>query len=294
MNGYEELLGAQPPDLTIPPGWDFWAGQSDSKQYDYLLNANGVLEAHDSAPEDYSPDVLMDYALEFLADVEEPFFLMLAVTVPHAPADSPPDSDCPGREGEIFERQDCSLEAADDAVAQVVAALGDSFDDTLVIYTSDNGFIRNEHGRTRGKNCPYDECLRVPLVIRYPPLVASPGSTNSAPVVNLDVTATILDAAGSSLPSMTGSSILPLLSGAATSLRPDFLFEMSISDPETPLQIVDGVRDRRWKLIVWPDGSEELYNIKRDPGELKNKASRPSKATLLQNLRERLAELRLE
>lgn len=292
LNGYGSLLEAG--DATIPPGWDHWVGQGNSWQYNYLLNVNGTIESHGEEREDYSPAVLTQHAVDFLATVEEPFFLMLSLTVPHAPADSPPDSTCPGRIGKFPSRQDCAIEAADRAVSAVVAALGDSLDQTMIIYTSDNGMTRNEHGRARGKNCPYDHCLRVPLVISYPPLVSAAGSEENELVLNLDLTATILDLAGGTLPGLDGQSLLPLLSDPSVSVRQDFLFEMIHAEGSAELNVTDGVRTKRWKLIVRPDASEELYNLRRDPGELNNQASRPKHAALLADLRARLSELRLE
>ena len=288
LNGYKELLNAGDP--YIPPGWDFWVGQSRANQYNYKLNVNGIIEEHGTAAEDYAPWVLAQHAADFLAAVEEPFFLLFSITVPHFPFHPPPDSTCSWTND--FEKADCSLEAADQALDEILTAMGDRLDNTMVIYTSDNGFIRNEHGRESGKNCPYDECLRVPLIIRYPPGVAAPGSDDGAFVLNIDLAPTILDLAGGSLVGMNGKSLLPLLSDELARVRKDLLFELGLADEG--LQITDGVRNWRWKLIVNADGSEELYNMRRDPSELNNVVGRPRHADLLTQLRDRLAVLRQE
>ena len=265
--------------LVIPQGWDHWVGQDDNGQYGYELNVNGVLETHGSSEEDYSPHVLTDYALDFLEATEGPFFMVFSITVPHAPADPPPGSTCVWTN--VWERRDCSLEAADAALAELMTAAPA---DTIFVYTSDNGFIDHEHGRNRGKNCPYDECLRVPLVLRYPGVV--PGSISTKFALNLDLTATIVSWA-SAIPGHTlnGQSLI-------TATREQFMFEM---EQEGAVQgRIEGARWRKWKYIVWPNGAEELFNMQRDPGELKNIASRARQQDVLADMRQRLEELRQE
>jgi arylsulfatase A-like enzyme len=112
--------------------------------------------------------------------------------------------------------------------------------------------------------------------------------------LNLDLTATILELAGGTLPELDGVSLLPLLTDPSIALRPDFLFEMVAAQGLEELQIIDGVRSKRWKLIVNPDGSKELYRLRTDPAELKNLANRARFATRVAEMEARLAVLRTE
>ncbi len=93
-----------------------------------------------------------------------------------------------------------SLLAVDDAVHEIVAGLKRTgqLEDTVLIFTSDNGMLNGEHRIKAGKNRPYDEVLRVPLEISGPTIL--PGSEPDAPVANVDLAPTILDLAGASVP----------------------------------------------------------------------------------------------
>jgi arylsulfatase A-like enzyme len=95
---------------------------------------------------------------------------------------------------------------------------------TVVILTSDNGVAWGEHAEFfQGKDCPYEDCLRVPFIIHVPG--AAPGASTS-PVLNIDVAPTIADLAGVSIPvPVDGQSLRPVLDGTATWLRDDFLLE---------------------------------------------------------------------
>jgi arylsulfatase A-like enzyme len=100
-------------------------------------------------------------------------------------------------------------------------------DETAIVLTSDNGVVWGEHGLTwQGKGCPYEECLRVPMVVRYPRAVTAAGHLVDTPVLNIDVAPTLADLAGISLPTaVDGVSFAAALSGGTSPLRHDFLLE---------------------------------------------------------------------
>src|SRR5581483_9490814 len=97
-------------------------------------------------------------------------------------------------------------------------------DNTLVIFTSDNGFFWGEHGRG-DKRMAYEESIRVPLLMRYPKLIA-PGSTRDEMALNIDIAPTLVDLAGADAPTkMHGRSLVPLLRGETSGWRTSFLSE---------------------------------------------------------------------
>lgn len=99
--------------------------------------------------------------------------------------------------------------------------------DTIILLTSDNGVTWGEHALMwQSKECPYEECLRVPLVVRYPRGVTGIPRAADTPVLNIDVPATVADLAGVAVPvAIDGTSFRPALSGATRWLRDDFLLE---------------------------------------------------------------------
>jgi arylsulfatase A-like enzyme len=168
-------------------------------------------------------------------------------------------------------------------------------DDTIVVYTSDNGFFLGEHGLF-DKRLMYEPSIRVPLLVRYPARVAARVDREHL-VLNVDVAPTLLELAGVPVPPwMHGRSLVPLLEGAAPPWRDAFLYEYYEYPAEHCVRKNRGVRTDRWKLIhFWEQPEEwELYDLRADPDETTNLAGRREHARTLASLRQRLAELRRE
>ncbi len=161
---------------------------------------------------------------------------------------------------------------------------------TVVIYTADQGFFLGEHG-LYDKRFIYEESLRVPLLVRWPGVVA-PGSVSEELVLNLDYPETILDLVGSSVPEdMQGESLVPLLKGEQVSnWRDAFYYRYYFSHFETPAHF--GIRTAGEKLIHF-DGIDywELYDLVSDPAEMKNLADDPGSSERVEALKKRLTEL---
>ncbi|MCA9135940.1 MAG: sulfatase [Planctomycetales bacterium] len=150
-------------------------------------------------------------------------------------------------------------------------------DDTAVIFTSDHGYHLGEHGFWQKSNL-HEEVLRVPLIVHVPGI--SPGhSTSLAELV--DLYPTICELMGVATPEAAdGQSLLPVVADA----------EAEIKTAALSFHNGTSLRTSRWHLIRYQDGSEELYDMRDDPGETTNLANRPTSADLLAGLREELSQ----
>jgi N-acetylglucosamine-6-sulfatase len=185
-----------------------------------------------------------------------------------------------------------SLQSVDDAVARLVNALQSSgqLDNTLVVFTSDNGFMHGEHRFASEKVLPYEEAIRVPLVMRGPGVPV--GHKDRRMVANIDWAPTILDAANVA-PGRTedGRSLLPLLADPTKEWGRDLLLENGQGANGVPWY--KGIRTYRYKYIVHSTtGEEELYDLRRDPYELRNLAYQDRYTSLRLELARRLRRLR--
>lgn len=186
--------------------------------------------------------------------------------------------------------------------------------DTLVLYTSDNGFFLGEHG-WYDKRFMYEPSLRVPLLVRYPRLGVA-GRVEDRMAVNVDYAPTLLDFAGVPIPkTMQGRSLRPLLEGkpAAGWRRSMYYayYENSwaqrqkggpMTDPSfqyfTPHRVVPhrGVRTERYKLIHYYGEGDywELFDLQTDPNELNNLYGDPAYAKVTAELKRELNRLRAQ
>ncbi|MGH2641279.1 MAG: sulfatase family protein, partial [Actinomycetota bacterium] len=141
----------------------------------------------------------------------------------------------------------------------------DRASNTLIIYVSDNGLMVGEH-RLNKKMVPYEESIRVPMAVRLPGRVPA-GAVSSALVSNVDIAPTIVDFAGASLP-MEGVSMRGMLTGTSSSVRSSVVLEHLRSSSDVPTYC--GVRKRRFTFVRYSTGEEELYDLARDPRQLRN------------------------
>jgi N-acetylglucosamine-6-sulfatase len=166
-------------------------------------------------------------------------------------------------------------------------------DRTVVLFTSDGGYLLGEHGLVR-KGLPYEESMRVPLLIRAPG-VAVPGGRPVEPVLNVDLPPTILDLAGIPVPdSFRGRTLRPLLAGAPVPWRSDWLYIGHYAEGKSPFLLA--VRDRRWKYARFRTRGieEQLFDLERDPRERTNLAGDPAHAERLAAMRQRMRDLMAE
>lgn len=310
-----------------PPGWDRWFANYHGKgYYNYTANADGELSTYGSDPADYSTTVLSQQATDFIrsTDPTQPLFLYFAPHGPHAaaipaPGDGnafadlapwrPPSYDKvePTKPEYVRHRKSFpsslirsidsfrldqyrTLLSLDRAVASILDALDDTgrLSDTMIVFMSDNGMLWGEHGWHK-KVVPYQESIRVPFVVRYDPLVASP-RVDSHLVVNVDLAPTFAALAGVSAPDAEGMSMLPMLSSPDAPWRSSFLIEhMRKNTGGVPTYC--GVQTRRYEYVDYVTGEEELYDLRRDPYQLRNRADAAGYRDVKRRLRDQLARL---
>jgi arylsulfatase A-like enzyme len=327
LNGYEHTS-------YVPPGWDRWVAYvTGTDYYDYTLDVDGRLESHGHTPSDYSTDVLTNYAVDFVKNTTGPIFLYFAPNAPHQPAF--PEPGAPDRFADLspwrppsFDEPDVSgkpawvqalprlskdriayadsirrmmlnaLQPVDHAVGRIVDALAQTgrLNNTMIVFTSDNGFMWGEH-RWIDKLAPYEESIRVPLVVRFDPITSTP-KTSDKLALNIDLAPTFAQVAGVAARRTDGQSLLPVLEFPGAPWRQDFLVEhldkrTSITSSNAMIDVPTycEVRTTQYAYVQYVTHEEELYDLSADPYELRNLAQDPTYHNQLLSLRARLAEL---
>ncbi|MGH2966842.1 MAG: sulfatase family protein [Solirubrobacterales bacterium] len=181
----------------------------------------------------------------------------------------------------------CALEsllAVDEGVKKIINALKakGALDNTLIIYTSDNGYFYGEHRIPDDKQRVYEESIRVPLLMRGPGIPQ--GVTINPLVVNADLAPTIVDAANAR-PGLTmdGTSLLPIVRHPLTDKNRDLLVE----EPT-----YKAIRTQRYVYVEYNDGERELYDLQNDPYELQNLQNDPTYNSVKATLATRLHKLK--
>lgn len=168
--------------------------------------------------------------------------------------------------------------------------------DTVVLFSSDNGFFLGEHGLF-DKRLMYEPSIRVPLLVRFPSRLKSGQVNSDRMILNIDVAPTFLELAGVPVPAwMQGRSFLPLMEGKKASWRDSFMYEYYEYPAEHCASKHRGIRTSRWKLIhFWEQPEEwELYDLQEDPEEMKNLYGQDQYKKLTRDLIKRLEVLRRE
>jgi N-acetylglucosamine-6-sulfatase len=271
--------------------------------YNYDVNDDGQIKHFGKREGDYETDVLGQRTQQFIGssvNQGEPFFVYVAPIAPHSPA-SPAARDRHAFDGEraprlpSFDERDVSdeppwigklsrlgsdekaeidarhearvetLQALDDLVEGVVEKLRSAraLDDTYVVFTSDNGYQHGEHRIPHGKGRPYEESIRVPLLVRGPGVQAD--STTHKLALNTDFFPTFMDLAGRRTPEyVDGRSLGPVLEGSVTIWRTAILLEndhqkeYAFNGPDTWFY---GIRTKSGKkYIEYESGFRGLYS----------------------------------
>ncbi len=189
-----------------------------------------------------------------------------------------------------------SISSVDDNVGRLLDYLDESglAENTIVVYTSDQGFFLGEHGWF-DKRFIYNESFKTPLMVRWPGVVEE-GSVNTEMVQNLDFAQTLLDAAGMEAPQdMQGESLLPLLKGNEDAWEREAVYYHYYEYPAVHMvKRHYGIVTEEYKLAhFYHDVDEwELYDRLKDPNELKNVYADPAYASIVTKLKADLKDLR--
>lgn len=188
------------------------------------------------------------------------------------------------------------ISSVDDNVGRVLDYLEESglAENTIVVYTSDQGFYLGEHGWF-DKRFIYDQSFKTPLIVRWPNTV-KPGSVEDEMVQNLDFAPTLLEAAGIEVPAdMQGESLMPLLRGEKEKWDRDAVYYQYYEYPSVHMvKRHYGIVTKAYKLVhFYYDVDEwELYDRLKDPNEMNNVYDDPDYADIVVELKQKLTELR--
>lgn len=283
----------------------------------------GVIGRSLLKPEYWDESVLADYCIDLLKrHRDEPFAITYSVSPPHAPFIAPapyydmydsarlplPTSwtDHPAawatsvssRMGMIYgeagfrEYLRCyyaQVTMMDACMGRILKALDELglADRTLVIFTSDHGNMLGQHGMMeKASGAFYDDLMRVPLIMRLPGRIPV-GKTCDAYAMSVDVPSTVLDYLDAApLPKAHGRSLRPFIAGVKDDGRPAF---GERSEPDKP-NAARMIRNRQWKLCLGSRGQQELFDLEKDPDELRNLAADPTMAAVISQLSGQLVE----
>lgn len=232
---------------------------------------------------EYLPDRLADEAIAFIRkNQSKPFFLTLWNYTVHWPMQAPKHlvDKYEKRKGPGIKdpRYAAMIEAMDASIGRILKTLDDEkvADNTLVIFTSDNGAflgVADLRPLRMGKGYLYEGGIRVPLIVRWPGVI-KPGTESATPVISTDFFPTILSAAGVTLKNdekSDGENLLPLLRQTGKLKRDAIHFHYPNYAWHSGNRLGSAIRSGRYKLIKRDDdGSVELYDLSTDIGEKRN------------------------
>jgi arylsulfatase A-like enzyme len=189
------------------------------------------------------------------------------------------------------------VQSVDDNVGRLLGFLDKTglAENTIVIYTSDQGFFLGDHG-LYDKRFMYEESIKMPFLVRWPGVV-KPGTTQTAMGINPDFAPTFMEAAGLSVPAdMQGRSLVPLMKGKKPAdWRTSWYYRYYHDPGDHNTRAHYGVRTETHKLIYfWKKDQWELYDLVKDPEELRNLYRDPAQADTIAKLKKELSRLKKE
>jgi arylsulfatase A-like enzyme len=307
------------------------ATTSDAAYFDFLMNQNGSqhhFEGADAYSTDVIRDLALDF-LKRMGGAREPFFLYIATIAPHFPShpaprhrgefpeakaprvpsfneadvsdkprwvsDLPPLGEAQIRQiDKLYRNRLQSMLAVDELVESLVGTLQATgeLDNTYIFFTSDNGFQQGEHRFQKGKGLSYEESIHVPLIVRGPKVPA--GQVLGHLVSNVDLYPTWLQLAGApedkGVDGRSMASLLSMTAPAPEAWRQS-LYSEFLENNNEELPRFWALRTERWSYAEYDGAEAELYDMRSDPYQLENLASRGGEA--LSSLKQRLAAMKV-
>jgi N-acetylglucosamine-6-sulfatase len=297
----------------------FTVNEGQGRYFDCPLVVDGRPEASRHA---YLTEELTARAIAFLEEAgDAPACLYLSHKAAHHPWRPAPDLDGiyadqpvpmpPGANswtgltnGQIWGGFDRSIESAYRAYMETVTSLDREIgrllahleargrlDRTVVVYASDNGFLFGEHRRVELR-WPFEEVIRIPLLVRYPPTVAALGQPRRQMALNIDLAPTLLELAGAEVPAdMQGLSLVAALRSAAAPGRRAWLVENA---REFPYRVpsYQGVHTDQYLYVEYDGAPATLHDVAADPQQQRDLIDSAAGARVLPELRATLAALR--
>lgn len=323
LNEYPDIVPYVPPGWDT---FEASLTETDWNEYAWVSGSSGseASTGVETTVTDYITDRVTERSRAFLeADDGRPFFLFVSHSAPHYPM-TPDPADDGVYEGETlrapsFQEEDVrdkpqhvqetdvtndslievnderyadameTLPAVDRSVQALLDALeaGGHTDDTLVIFASDNGFQWGEH-RFYSKGLPYEESVRVPLIVRWPG--KGTGTREELASVTADVPATIYDVAGIPDTGTQGRSLRQLFEGDATGWPESLYIEGESEGGSYPTWA--GLVTADWKYVEYASGESELYDLVNDPYEMESLHDDPTQAARIEAFSEELAPMK--
>ncbi len=297
----------------VPPGprrqgFDYWAASECSHNHfhpTYFRDTDAPI-----TEDRFEPEVWTDRAIEFLnRGGDEPFFLVTSMGPPHDPYGAPEKymklydparltmrpnwvEGTTGGGRKAVAAYYAALTAVDDQVGRLLKALDDSgkADDTIVVFVSDHGAMLGSHGE-RLKRKPWEESIRVPLIVRWPSRI-KPGRKSDSLISHVDLAPTLLKLCGRPVPAaMQGTDLSAMVSGGVERGPDSVFFQIFVpfQGDGTP-NPWRGVRTERAMYARTEAGPWVLYDLENDPYELKNLADDPARAALRESMETKLTD----
>jgi len=292
-------LGLESPNTPNERGFDHFHGFLGDMMDSYtthLRHGNNYmrLNAEVIEPKGHATDLFTDWAGDYLREransKDAPFFLYLAYNAPHFPIEPPAEwlAKVKARAPQFEEKRAMNVafvEHLDDRIGRVLAVLKETGleENTVVVFSADNGgsvpHAQNNAPWRGGKQDHYDGGLRVPFLMRWPAQI-KPGSRSDYQGLNFDLFPTFLELAGATpSPELDAVSLVPILKGGTITMPRELYFVRREGNRNYGGKSYEALIRGDWKLMQNdPYSPLELYNLKNDPQEKTNVATKAPKA----------------